>query len=335
MPAAPPAPAPVLAGPPSAAAPAAPARVVAVVGATATGKSRLAMSLAETLGGEIVNADALQVYRGFDIGTAKPSPEERALVPHHLIDILDPAERYSAGEFARRARAAIADIESRGRVPIVAGGSGLYLRALFAGISPVPPGDPALRAQLRERLAAEGLPALAAELACLDPPTAARLAPGDTQRVLRALEVALASGRPLSSWIASQPFGKQSVLAISVGLTLPRGILYDEIARRVARMMEQGWVEEVAGLLDRGLGPHLPAFQAIGYRQLALHVLGKRSLDLAVEETVQATRRFAKRQETWFRKEPDVTWFPAQDLAGRTAQIVEHVMRSGLGRAHA
>jgi tRNA dimethylallyltransferase len=313
----------------------APGRVVAVVGPTATGKSRLAMAMAEALGGEIINADALQVYRGFDLGTAKPSPEERAQVPHHLIDILEPHERWSAGEFARRARAALVEISGRGRLPIVVGGSGLYLRALLAGISPVPPGDPEVRAHLRERLAAEGLPALAAELARLDPVTAARLAPGDTQRVLRALEVALASGRPLSAWIESQPFGKESVSAISVGLTLPRGILYDGIARRVARMIERGWVEEVAGLLDRGMGPHLPAFQAIGYRQLALHVLGEWSLDRAVSETVKATRRFAKRQETWFRKEPGVTWFPAQDLDRRTPQILDHVMRSGLGRAHA
>jgi tRNA dimethylallyltransferase len=323
------------AGAPSAPGEAASGRVVAVVGATATGKSRLALAMAEALEGEIINADALQVYRGFDIGTAKPSPAERARVPHHLIDILEPHERWSAGEFSRRARAAIAGIRERGRVPIVVGGSGLYLRALLAGISPVPPGDPALRQELRARLAAEGLPALAADLARLDPATASRLAPGDTQRILRALEVALASGRPLSSWIASQPFGKESVLAISVGLTLPRGILYDEVARRVTRMVERGWVQEVRGLLDRGLEPHLPAFQAIGYRQIALHVLGEWSLDRAVRETVQATRRFAKRQETWFRREPDVTWFPAQDLDRRTPQILDHVMRSGLGRANA
>jgi len=326
---------PVPAGGPPASGAAASGRVVAVVGATATGKSRLALALAEALGGEIINADALQVYRGFDIGTAKPSPEERARVPHHLIDVLEPHERWSAGEFSRRARAAIAGIRERQRVPIVVGGSGLYLRALLAGISPVPPGDPVLRQRLRARLAEEGLPALAAELSRLDPATAARLAPGDTQRILRALEVALASGRPLSSWIASQPFGKESVLAISVGLTLPRGILYDAVARRVARMVERGWVQEVEGLLDRGLEPHLPAFQAIGYRQIALHVLGEWSLDRAIHETVQATRRFAKRQETWFRKEPDVIWFPAQDLDVRTPQILEHVMRSGLGRANA
>ncbi len=313
-----------------------PARpVLAVVGATATGKSRLALALAEALDGEIVNADALQVYRGFDIGTAKPTAEERARVPHHLVDILAPDERYSAGEFARRARLAIRDIEERGRVAIVVGGSGLYLRALLAGISPIPPGDPAVRATLRSRLAAEGLPALAAELARRDPETAARLAPGDSQRVLRALEVALVSGVPLAAWIARQPFGNQGIPAVSVGLTLARNLLYDAIAGRVARMIEHGWVDEVKGLLARGLSPHLPAFQAIGYRQLALHVRGEQTLQQAISDTIQATRRFAKRQETWFRKEPDVTWFPAQDPERRVTEVLELVRRRGLGRANA
>jgi tRNA dimethylallyltransferase len=312
--------------------------LLAIVGATATGKSALGMALAERLGGEIVNADALQVYRGLDIGTAKPTPAERARVPHHLIDILEPHERWSAGEFARRALAAVGEIAGRGRLPVVVGGSGLYLRALLAGISPVPPGDPALREELRARVAAEGLPALGAELARLDPETAARLPAGDTQRILRALEVALVSGRPLSSWIRSQPFGKKRLSAVTVGLTLPRALLYDQLAGRVTRMVEQGWVAEVAGLLDRGLEPSLPAFQAIGYRQLVLHLKGEWSLERAIDDTITATRRFAKRQETWFRKEPDVTWFPAQDLPrdpeNRLPQILEHVC-SGLGRTHA
>jgi tRNA dimethylallyltransferase len=311
-----------------------PPPVLAIVGATATGKSALAMALAGEMDGEIVNADALQVYRGFDIGTAKPGPEERRRVPHHLVDILEPHERYSAGEFARRAHEAIAEIQGRGRTPIVVGGSGLYLRALFDGISPVPPGDPEVREELRRRLESEGLAALTAELARVDPATAARLARGDTQRVLRALEVARVSGRPLSSWIARQPFGTQRIAAVRVGLTLPRAILYDQIARRVARMVQEGWVEEVAGLLTRGLEPGLPAFQAIGYRQLVRHIVGEWSLEQAVGDTVQATRRFAKRQETWFRKEPDVTWFPAQDLERRTYDVLEHTKQSGHGGAY-
>ena len=319
------------------AAPEAPALagVVAVVGATATGKSALGLALALGLpgGGEIVNADALQVYRGFDLGTAKPEPAARLRVPHHLLDVLDPHERWSAGEFARRGRQAIAAIRGRGRWPIVVGGSGLYLRALLAGISPIPPGDPQVRERLRRRAEEQGLAPLAAELAALDPATAARLAPGDRQRVLRALEVALVSGRPLSAWIARQPFGTQSIAAIRVGLTLPRSILYDRIAGRVARMVESGWMEEVRGLIEQGLDPGLPAFQAIGYRQLVHHVRGEWPLAKAVDETVRATRRFAKRQETWFRREPDVTWFSAEDLDRRIPLILDHVQRAlGEGR---
>ncbi len=304
--------------------------IVAVVGATATGKSALGLALAERLpgGGEIVNADALQVYRGFDLGTAKPSAAERLRVRHHLIDVLEPHERWSAGEFARRAHQAIAAIRERGRHPIVVGGSGLYLRALLSGISPIPVADPRVREGLRRRADEEGLAALAAELARVDPETAARLAPGDRQRVLRALEVALVSGRPLSAWIARQPFGTQSIAAIRVGLTLPRTILYDRIAGRVARMVASGWIEEVRGLIGRGLDPDLPAFQAIGYRQLVHHLRGEWSLDQAVEETVRATRRFAKRQETWFRKEPDVTWFSSEDLECRIPLVLDHVQRA-------
>ncbi|HEX4964382.1 MAG TPA: tRNA (adenosine(37)-N6)-dimethylallyltransferase MiaA [Thermoanaerobaculia bacterium] len=308
--------------------------VFAIVGPTATGKSALGVALAGILGGEIVNADALQVYRGFDIGTAKPGSEERARVPHHLVDVLEPHERYSAGEFSRRAREAIAEIQGRGRLPIVVGGSGLYLRALFAGISPVPAGDPQVRRTLRQRLEAEGLGVLREELRSLDPPTLERLGAGDTQRVLRALEVVLVSGRPLSAWICEQPFGAQGIAAIRIGLTLPRAILYDQIVVRVARMLEAGWVEEVKALLRRGLVPTLPAFQAIGYRQLVRHLEGAQSLDLAVADIVRETRRFAKRQETWFRKEPEVTWFSAQDLERQIPGVLEHAKHRGLGRAY-
>ncbi|HEV7671226.1 MAG TPA: tRNA (adenosine(37)-N6)-dimethylallyltransferase MiaA [Thermoanaerobaculia bacterium] len=294
-----------------------------VLGATATGKSALGLALAEALDGEIVNADALQAYRGFDIGTAKPSPADRARIPHHLIDILDPHERWSAGEFARQARVAIAEIEARGRRPILVGGSGLYLRALLEGISPIPPGDEIVRAELRQRLGRDGLPTLRDELALRDPASHARLMAGDTQRILRALEVAIVSGRPQSEWIAERPFGQTPLSALRIGLTLPRSVLYDGIAGRVARMVEQGWVAEVARRLDEGLDPGLPPFQAIGYRQLVLHVRGEMPLAEAIEETVRATRRFAKRQETWFRKEPHVTWFAADPLERLVPSVLE------------
>lgn len=306
--------------------------LLAIVGPTAVGKSRLALELARELDGEIVNADALQVYRGFDVGTAKPSAEERRRVRHHLVDVLEPDERFSAGEFARRARAAIAGIEAAGRRAIVVGGSGLYLKALLDGISPIPRGDPEIRRDLRRRLEREGLPPLVRDLERLDPVTAARLAPGDTQRVLRALEVALASGRPLSSWIAGQPFGAQQLPALRIGLTLPRGILYDRIAGRVVHMVELGWVEEVAALLRRGLDPSFPAFQAIGYRQMVRHVLGEWTLATAVAETIRATRRFAKRQLTWFRKDRNVTWCEAHGLGERISEVLAHLERTDLRR---
>ncbi len=302
--------------------------LVVIVGATATGKSALALELAAALGGEIVNADALQVYRGFDLGTAKPTPAERARVPHHLVDILEPHQRFSAGEFARRAGQAIADIRSRGRRPVVVGGSGLYLRALLEGIAPLPAAGPGVRAELRARLAAEGLGALAAELRALDPPTAARLNPGDAQRTLRALEVARATGRPLSDWVAQQPFGRGRLAATRVGLTLPRTVLYDRIAVRVRGMRDRGLAAEVESLLASGLQPELPAFQAIGYRQFARYARGEWTLERAVEETIRATRRFAKRQETWFRKEPDVTWFDARDEGAVHAAVLAHLRRS-------
>lgn len=309
--------------------------VLAVLGPTATGKSLLGMALAEALDGEIINADALQVYRGLDVGTAKPSLEDRARVPHHLIDVLEPHEAYSAGEFARRAREAIEEIQRRGKVAIVVGGSGLYLRALFQGMSPLPPSDPQMRRILLQRLEAEGLGALREELSRIDSETAARLTAGDTQRILRALEVALGSGKPLSAWISEQPFGAQGIAGVRIGLTLPRAILYDRIAGRVASMLEAGWVDEVAGLLRQGLSPVFPAFQAIGYRQLVRYLEGNGSLEQASAEIVRETRRFAKRQETWFRKEPDVTWFSAQDLLRQIPEVLEHATKHrGLGGAN-
>lgn len=287
------------------------------------------MRLAEELDGEIINADALQVYRGFDIGTAKPSAQMQRAIPHHLIDILDPSERFSAGEFARRARIAIAEIDARGRTAIVVGGSGLYLRALLQGMSPIPASDPTIRAALADRLEREGLPALHAELRRLDPETAGRLATGDRQRILRALEVVLSSCRPLSSWIRGQPFGEQSLPALRIGLTLPRSILYDRIAGRVRDMVERGWLEEVITLLDQGVEPSSPAFQAIGYRQLVRHVEEKWSLEAALEDTIRATRRYAKRQMTWFRKEIGIRWVSALRVAGAIPSLLQDLKSAG------
>lgn len=291
------------------------------------------MELAQAAGGEIVNADALQVYRGFDIGTAKPSREERERVPHHLVDILDPGERYSAGEFARRARAALAEIASRGRTAILVGGSGLYLRALWSGIAPLPPVDEAARAVLLERLERDGLSALYAELARLDPETAARLGQGDTQRILRALEVAVSTGETLTSWIGRQPFGAQPVAMHKVGLTLPRSVLYDAIAARVQAMIDAGWIDEVRALLASGVERSAPAFQAIGYRQWVEFLDGAGSFDGSLQKVVTLTRRFAKRQETWFRREEGIGWWDARRTRECLTSMMEMSEVAGAGPA--
>jgi len=290
------------------------ARVVAIVGPTASGKSALALRAAEELGAEIVNADALQIYRGLEIGTGKPTPEEQARVPHHLVDVLDPTERFSAGEFARRAAAALSVIGRRGRVALVVGGSGLYLRALLSGIAAVPPVAPDVRRVLADRLRREGLGALRAELERRDPATARRVDPADKQRTLRALEVAIGTGVPISTWVAQRSI-RTVPECLWIGLTLPRALLYDRIAARVRRMAESGWLDEVRALLASGVPRDAPALQAIGYADWMRHLDGEIGYEATVERIERATRRYAKRQETWFRRETAVRWLADSDAA--------------------
>lgn len=301
--------------------------IVAIVGATATGKSALALAVAEATGAEIVNADALQVYRGLDIGTAKPSVADRARVPHHLIDILSPDERFSAGEFARRARGALAEIAARGRPALLVGGSGLYLRALWSGLAEIPAVDPVVRAELSARLASEGLAALRAELQCLDAPTAGRLGDNDAQRILRALAVARATGRPLSDWQRSAPRIRPPAAVRKVGLTLSRAVLYDRIAARVHRMVDGGWPAEVRRLLASGIPRDAPALQAIGYSDWIRHLDGEMDERQTVEAIVRATRRYAKRQETWFRREPEIEWVDAGEASGLARELAASVVK--------
>ena len=290
------------------------------------------MALAERFDGELISADALQVYRGLDIGTAKPSPRDQERVPHHLIDILDPHERYSAAAFASDARRAIQEVEGRGRLAIVVGGSGFYLKALIEGISPIPQVSEAVREQLQERLQAEGLERLRDQLRNLDAVTAGKTAEADTQRTLRALEVVLSTGRPLSSWIADRPYGSNPLAVAKIGLTLPRDVLYDRIDRRACNMLAEGWLKEVSSLLDSGLSPHVPAFQAIGYKQLVRHLREGWALELATEDTIRATRAFAKRQMTWFRADNAVSWFGASEPQ-QYSRIFNHIQQLGLGGA--
>ncbi len=299
--------------------------VVAILGPTATGKTEVSVALAKVVGAEVVNADALQVYRGLDIGTAKPTLEERAGVPHHLIDILDPSEPYSAGEFARRAFEYCQEIDARGGTSLVVGGSGLYQRALFQGLAELPQVSAEVRDRLDLRVRSEGLAALYRQLEILDPVSARRLAPGDRQRITRALEIAIETGRPLSEWLKEQRSSGDRIPVIRFGLTLSRPILYDRIESRVYAMLERGWVEEVARLLETGVPPGAPAFQAIGYREIVGYLGGETTLEAATADIMTATRRYAKRQETWFKAEPRVRWFDADDRESMVDAIAKQL----------
>ncbi|MFI4967680.1 MAG: tRNA (adenosine(37)-N6)-dimethylallyltransferase MiaA [Gammaproteobacteria bacterium] len=284
---------------------------IALMGPTASGKTALAVELVKHLGCEIVSVDSAMVYRGMDVGTAKPGPEILSVAPHRLIDILDPAENYSAARFRVDALAAMRDISAAGRVPLLVGGTMLYFDALQHGLSDLPQADPEVRAQLDARAAREGWPALHTELARLDPIAAARIHPNDPQRIQRALEVCYISGRTLSELQARPTVESGEYRYVKLALTpVERVTLHGIIEQRFRSMMDQGFLEEVAGLRRRSeLHPGLPSMRAVGYRQLWQHLDGECGLDEAVRRGVVATRRYAKRQLTWLRSEPDVTWF--------------------------
>lgn len=300
-----------------------------IVGATGIGKSSLAMSLAAAGGGEIVNADALQVYRGLDVGTAKPSAADRRQVRHHLIDILSPDERFSAGRFARLATSAIESIRSRDRLPILVGGNGFYFRALFDGLSPIPEVAATVRSALEHRLLREGLSALYDELMLVDEQVAKRVSPSDRQRILRALEVAEGTGKTLSWWQTQKANALQATV-LRIGLALPRKVLYDRLASRARRMLESGWLEEVRELLTAGVDETTPAFQAIGYKELAAHLRGQCSLEEALAAIDQGTRRYAKRQMTWFRGETEIRFFDAEDVDGMFPEVAGYLEANGV-----
>jgi tRNA dimethylallyltransferase len=292
-----------------------PPPIPAIVGPTASGKSDLGIGLALELGGEIVNLDSVQVYRGIEVATAKVPLWERRGVPHHLIDLVEPTTNFTAGAWARAAATTIGEIEARGKVAILVGGTGFYLRALTVGLFEGPEVGPDVRARLKARLERVGAERLHRLLARLDPPTARRLPPRDASRVVRALEVRLACGRPLSSLHAERPpappsadiAGRVRVLALAPA----REELYRRIDRRADRMFEDGLVDEVRGLLDAGVPPDAKALGAHGYRRVVEYLLGGRTLDSAIEQTKLDTRHYAKRQMTWWRGTPGVYWIEA------------------------
>jgi len=283
-------------------------RVVCLVGPTASGKTALALELAEALGGEIVSADSRQIYRRMDIGTAKPTPAERRRVPHHCLDLIEPEESFDAARFRAVAMAAVADVHGRGRPALVVGGTGLWLRVLLRGLCPAPPRAPAIRAALRALAGRRGLDELHRHLVAIDPVAAARLHPRDAVRVERALEVAFASGRRLSEWQAAHRFGEAPYDAFVIGLALEPRALEARIAARARAMLEAGFADEVRRLRARGLSDTAPAWASVGYREMRAHVDGACDGEATLAAMVLATRRFAKRQRTWFRGEPDVVW---------------------------
>lgn len=290
---------------------------VLLMGATASGKSQLSMWLAERLPVEIISVDSAQVYRGMDIGTAKPTPEERARAPHHLLDILDPTEAYSAARFVDDAKALMREIRSRGRLPLLVGGTMLYFRALRFGLSDLPQADAALRHRLEEEAALQGWPALHERLAALDPETAARLHPNDQQRIQRALEIVALTGEPASELFSrgTLPGCAEPVLPIALQLG-DRARLHLRIAERFDQMMASGLAEEVAALYRRGdLNREMPSIRCVGYRQLWDHYAGACSMSEAVDRAIAATRQFAKRQLTWLRSDSQLSCYEAEDPA--------------------
>ncbi|MEP7025682.1 MAG: tRNA (adenosine(37)-N6)-dimethylallyltransferase MiaA, partial [Actinomycetota bacterium] len=274
--------------------------VITVVGPTAAGKSGLSLRLAAALGGEIINADSMQLYRGMDIGTAKLTLAERAGIPHHLLDIWDVTTAANAAEYQQLARAAISEIQGRGRIPILVGGSGLYVRAAIDQLE-FPGTDPAVRGRLEDELASEGPAALHGRLAQADPAAAAAILPGNGRRIVRALEVMELSGRPFS---ATLPDFQSCYPVHQLGLQLPRAELDERIGRRVAAMWQAGLVAEVSELAGRGLREGRTASRALGYAQVLRFLAGEWTQEQAAAETVRATRRFARRQESWFRRDP-------------------------------
>jgi tRNA dimethylallyltransferase len=284
--------------------------LVVVVGPTAVGKTALSVSLAEAVGGEIVSADSRQVYRGMDVGTAKATPEERARVPHHLLDVVEPDETLSLAQFQEMAYAAIRDILQRGRVPFLVGGTGQYVMAVVEGwqIPRVPP-DADLRRQLYHQAEEEGAEALHARLRTLDSVAAQRINPRNVRRVVRALEVCLMTGRPISEQQRKSP---PPYRILRIGLWLPRPLLYRRIDQRVERMLAAGLEKEVRRLVAKGYGFDLPAMSGVGYGQFAPYLEGKATLEDVVCSIKRTTRRFVRHQSNWFRQDdPHVQWFEA------------------------
>jgi tRNA dimethylallyltransferase len=283
--------------------------LIALVGPTGSGKSDLGLVIADSLGGEIVNYDSVQVYRGFDIGSAKVPLAERRSVPHHLIDIADAMDEFTAGAYARAASQILAEISGRGRIAVLVGGTGFYLRALLDGLSPAPERDETLRERLG-RVAARRPGALHRYLRLLDPAAAVRIHPNDGQKLIRAIEMSLLAGTPASATQSLPRRKLEGYSVLKIGLMPRRAQLYERLNRRSAAMFESGLLEETQALLQKGVPANAKPLQSLGYKQAVAVLNGAMSLEEAIEECQTRTRQYAKRQLTWFRADPDVQWLP-------------------------
>jgi tRNA dimethylallyltransferase len=300
--------------------------LVAIVGPTGSGKSDLALTIAEAFCGEIVNFDSIQVYRRLDIGSAKPSPEAQRRVPHHLLNILDVTEELTAGAFARRARKLLPEVSGRGHLPVLVGGTGFYLRALLDGLSPAPHRDETLRA----RLSAAAPAALHRFLQRRDPLSASRIHPNDSQKLIRAIELTILAGRPASETQALARQGLEGYSVIKVGLAPKRAALRSRLDQRCVHMFECGLLEETGALLAEGVPADTKSLQSLGYKQAVAYLSGGMSLQAAIEECQIKTRQYAKRQMTWFRAEKDVHWLPGFGGDETTKQCALEYVRSSL-----
>ena len=307
--------------------------MIVITGPTATGKTALGVALAKRIGGEVISADSMQIYRGMDVGTAKPTPAETQGVPHHMLDVADPRERFSAAKYARMAAERVEDIRARGRFPLVVGGTGLYIDGLIRGTDyAAAPSDPDTRRAIEAEYDALGGEAFREKLAAVDPDRAALLHPRDKKRLVRAWEVYALTGKPITWHDERSRLAKPRYAAWTVALDFAdRDMLYERIDRRARAMFEAGLVEEVRALLERGVGPETTAMQAIGYKEVADFLAGKCSEAEAIEAVCRASRRYAKRQLTWLRSRPDVHWLRWEqepdpgDIQAATADIEKAV----------
>ncbi len=300
-------------------------KVIVICGPTGIGKTAAAIALARAFGGEIISADSMQIYRHMNIGTAKPTPEEQAAVPHYMIDIAMPDAPFDASRFAREARGIAAAMTGRGVLPFVVGGTGLYIKALTRGLFDAPPHDPECRARLKAELALTGAAALHRRLALLDAEAARRIHPHDGFRIVRAIEVFETTGKPISDHHAAHRFGEAPYRTLKLALDMERAALYRRIDRRVEAMIEMGLTAEVRSLLEMGYAADLKSMQSIGYRHMADFIEGRIGWEEAVVTLKRDTRRYAKRQYTWFKADPEMLWFrpeAVREMGSRIAQFL-------------